>query len=288
MGAGGRERGDARYGDDSQTAEARADAALVLGLLPREPAGVAALLAGAGKGAAPVRVATMQSLARVYEEAGGGLEKALAEGGDDARVGDLARAIGLAATRFGGKPEAAAALATAWERGKGGDYAVKLRLVRAMGDVGDNKLAGALAEAARDADPIGAHGGGDRGRARAGRRGDGARGRQRDADAGVRKAALSAAGTRPDAVELGTHALASDGWPMVRREARRGAGAGLPRSRRGARDRSSMPSRARARRWPAPIRRRRCGARRWRRSAIAAACRWRRSRACSPEKRQPM
>ena len=35
---------------------------------------------------------------------------ALAEGGDDARVGDLARAIGLAATRFGGKPEAAAAL----------------------------------------------------------------------------------------------------------------------------------------------------------------------------------
>ena len=218
MGAAGAKEAIRVYGDESQTAEARADAALVLGLLPGERAGVEALVAGAGKGAPQVRGATMQALARVSDAAGGAVEKALSDGGDDARVGDLARALGLAATRYGAKPEAAAALSAAWERAKAGPFALKLRLVRAMGDVSDTKLAGALAEAARDPAPevraaavaSAARVPGGAATVRAG---------AVDADPGVRKAALAASGTRPDAVELGAHALAGDGWPMVRREA---------------------------------------------------------------------
>ncbi|HEX9104054.1 MAG TPA: hypothetical protein VF997_17705, partial [Polyangia bacterium] len=40
-----------------------------------------------------------------------------------------------------------------------------------------------------------------------------------DVDAGVRKAALTAAGTRPDAVALAAPALGADAWPMVRHAA---------------------------------------------------------------------
>jgi hypothetical protein len=226
MGAAGAKEAIRVYADESQTAEARADAARVLGLLPKERAAVDALVAGAGKGEPPVRAATMASLARVYDDAGGALERelvnsseqALGEGGSADRVGDLARALGLAAHRFGARPEAAAAIATAWTRTKPDDFALRLRLVRAMGDVGDTKLAGALAEAARDADPIvraaavssAARVPGGAATVRAG---------ASDADAGVRKAALAVAGTRPDGLELGAHALAADAWPMVRHAA---------------------------------------------------------------------
>ena len=227
MGEAGAREAIRVYGDDSQTAEARADAALVLGQLPRERAAVEALVGGAGKGAPEVRVATMQSLSRVYEAADGAVERALVEGGDATRMGDLARAIGFAAQRFGARPEMAAALSTVWARvhatgangtGASDDAALRLRLVRAMGDVGDDKLAGALAEAARDPEPTvraaavtaAAREAGGAATVRAG---------AADADAGVRKAALAVAGTRPDAVELGTRALAGDGWPMVRHAA---------------------------------------------------------------------
>ncbi|HEX8953578.1 MAG TPA: HEAT repeat domain-containing protein, partial [Polyangia bacterium] len=81
MGAAGGKEAIRVYSDESQTAEARADAALVLGQLPRERAGIDALVAGAGKGAPPVREATMQSLARVYQEAGGAIERELVGGG---------------------------------------------------------------------------------------------------------------------------------------------------------------------------------------------------------------
>ena len=147
MGAAGAKEAIRVYGDESQTEEARADAALVLGRLPKERAAIDALVAGAGKGAPSVRAATMASLARVYDEAGGAIEHALVDGGAPDRTGDLARALGLAARRFGARPEAAAALATAWARApRLDDFALRLRLVRAMGDVGDTKLAGALAE----------------------------------------------------------------------------------------------------------------------------------------------
>ena len=49
----------------------------------------------------------------------------------------LARALGLGASRFGARPEVAAALAAAWQRARSGSFTVKLRLVRAMGDVAD-------------------------------------------------------------------------------------------------------------------------------------------------------
>ncbi len=230
MGAAGAREAIRVYGDESQTAEARADAALVLGQLPREPAAIDALVAGAGKGAPAVRTATMKSLARVYDDAGGAIERALVDsagaiggrpgdgGAAVARVGDLARALGLAAVRFGARPESTAALATVWERARTSEFALKLRLVRAMGDVGDSKLAGGLAEAARDADPVvraasvtaAARVPGGAATVRVG---------TGDADPGVRKAALAAAGTRPDAVELGGRALAGDAWPMVRHAA---------------------------------------------------------------------
>lgn len=218
MGAAGAREAIRVYRDDSQTAEARADAALVLGQLGHERAAIDALVAGAGQGPPVVRAATMQSLARVYDEAGGAIDEALAAGGDEARVGDLARALGVAATRFGARPETVAALSAAWDKARDAAFALKLRLVRAIGDVGDTKLAGALAEAARDADPVvraaavtaAARVPGGAATVRAG---------AKDADAGVRKAALASAGTRPDAVELAAPALAGDAWPLVRREA---------------------------------------------------------------------
>src|SRR6185312_14202071 len=179
MGAAGAKEASRIYGDESQTAEARADAALVLAELGGQAEAVSALVDGAGKGPPAVREATMAALAHVYDAAGGAIERALVEATDEARAGDLARAIGLAA-HGSARPEATAALSTAWEKHKGGGFALKLRLVRAMGDVGDTKLAGALAEAAKD----------------------------------------PAAEVRaPAATELGVHALVGDAWPMVRRTA---------------------------------------------------------------------
>ena len=100
----------------------------------------------------------MVSLVRVYDAAGGAVERALVEAAaaTTARVGDLARALGLAAARGGARPEATAATAASPRLGADDsrhEFALRLRLVRAMGDVGDATLAAALAEAARDARP---------------------------------------------------------------------------------------------------------------------------------------
>jgi len=217
MGAAGAKEAIRIYGDESQTAEARADAALVLAELGGQAEAVSALVDGAGKGPPAVREATMAALAHVYDAAGGAIERALVEATDEARAGDLARAIGLAA-HGSARPEATAALSTAWEKHKGGGFALKLRLVRAMGDVGDTKLAGALAEAAKDpaaevraaAVTAAARNPGGAATVRAG---------ASDADAGVRKAAMTAATGTPAAAELGVHALVGDAWPMVRRTA---------------------------------------------------------------------
>ena len=157
MGAAGAKEAIRVYGDESQTAEARADAALVLGELGGQRAAIDALVAGAGKGPPAVREATMVSLVRVYDAAGGAVERALAEApaGDEARVGDLARALGRAAARGGARPAttATAALAAAWTRTKPTEFALRLRLVRAMGDVADGALAATLADAAHDSAP---------------------------------------------------------------------------------------------------------------------------------------
>ncbi|HEY2745479.1 MAG TPA: hypothetical protein VGL86_12675 [Polyangia bacterium] len=223
MGAAGAKEAIRVYGDESQTAEARADAALVLGQLGGVPEAATALVAGAGKGDAVVRAATMQSLARVYRAAPALVESALVESSaataaDEGRVGDLARSIGMAARRGVARPEGAAAIASAWARAPKDGFALRLRLVRAVGDLGDPKLAGALGEAAHDraaevraaAMTAAARVSGAAATVQAG---------AGDADAGVRKAALAAASGTADALPLGTRALGGDAWPMVRRTA---------------------------------------------------------------------
>ena len=69
------------YGDASQTGEARADAAMVLGLAAANADAAQALVGGAGAGAPVVRVATMRALVRVYHQAPETLEAALVAGG---------------------------------------------------------------------------------------------------------------------------------------------------------------------------------------------------------------
>ena len=243
----------------------------------------------------------MQSLARAYDDAGGALERELASvrwrspvpgGGTSEQRCLPARwpirsAIWRARSAWRRSVSARGPRRRRRSRRRGAtqpsDFALRLRLVRAMGDVADTQLAGALAEAARDRDPVvrvaavaaAARVAGGAATVRAG---------ASDADAGVRRAALAAAGSRPDGLELATQALGADAWPMVRHAAAealaRACAASTPR-RAG---RSSAPSAAAARRWPAPTRPKRSGARRWPRSATAPTCRWRPSLRFSPSR----
>lgn len=209
MGAAGEREAVRVYGDASQTSEARADAAAVLGRVA--DAGAAdALVAGAGGGDAQVRVATMRALTMRCAEAPA-MATALAAGGDDARVGDLARA--LAHCRAAAP---AAAIVDAWRRTRPQQFALRLRLVRALGDCGDARAQVALAEAARDDDAVV--------RAEAVRAAgpsavELARTAARDRDPSVRRAALVTLGGGADVAPLADEALAHDGWPMVRRAA---------------------------------------------------------------------
>lgn len=224
MGAAGAREAIRVYGDAAQAGEARADAATVLGLVPGNAEALAALLAGAGSGEPAVRVATMHALARAYADAPAAVERALVAGGADARVGDLARAIGAADRRGGARPEATAALATAWRRTTPSQFELRLRLVRAIGDAGDAGALGPLGEAARDGEPV-LRAAAASAAARVGGGAAIARGVAGDGDAGVRRAALVALAGRPDAAELDEAALGRDGWPMVRRAAAASLGA---------------------------------------------------------------
>jgi HEAT repeat protein len=228
MGPGGVREAVRIYGDGSQTAEARMDAATVLAARSDDAAAGAALVAGAGRGEPGVRTATMRGLAALYLRAPERVEAALATGGgggasrddDERRVGDLARALGLARRV---RPEGVAALASAWSRG--GGFALRLRLVRAMGEIGDPRFAPSLAQAAGDAEPVlraaavgaaGALGGAGEPIVRQG---------LGDRDPGVRHAALATAGHLGDVGARAAEALGHDGWPMVRRAAAERLGA---------------------------------------------------------------
>ena len=84
MGAAGAREAIRVYGDESQTAEARARCgAGARAWCARERAAVDALVGGAGKGAPAVRVATMQSLSRVYDDGGRRRSSARSSTADD-------------------------------------------------------------------------------------------------------------------------------------------------------------------------------------------------------------
>lgn len=224
MGAAGAAEAVRVFSDATQTSEARADAATVLGRLASRPEAVAALVGGAGTGEPPVRLATMQALALAYRTAPETIEAGLTAGGDDARLGDLARAIGMAARGGPARPQAADALLATWQRAAASRFELRLRLVRAMGDLGDARLLPAVTEASRDGDPIVRAAAATAAKHLAGGRpllvhaaGDG--------DPGVRRAALTALGGAGEAVTLDENALLHDGWPMVRRAAADGLGA---------------------------------------------------------------
>lgn len=211
------------YGDETQTAQARIDAAAVLGRTEADDAGTRALLDGAGRGEPPVRQATMDALSRRFAAAHEPLKTALLAGGPEERIGDLARALGMAARRGPVPPDAGAALLTTWKKTAPSRFALRLRLVRAMGDLADVNLLPALSEAAGDAEPVlrqaavraaaAIHGGQALVQRAA-----------KDADPGVRRVAFTTLGGGGQAVELGVAALGHDGWPMVRQAAAEGLG----------------------------------------------------------------
>jgi HEAT repeat protein len=221
------------YGDATQAAEARADAATVLGRVPG-PTAVAALLAHAGQGEPLVRAAAMRAMARQF--AAGSTEpfwKVLDEARGEAATGDVARAVAPVAREANAdvRRGTAAVLRTAAAKTRGAQqFAGQLRVLRAIGDLGAEELLPTVREAARDREPVlraaaataAAHIAGGDAIARAA---------VTDADAGVRKAALLALGARAAAgapqaspaeathAPLAAQALADDAWPMVRHAA---------------------------------------------------------------------
>jgi hypothetical protein len=201
LGAAGAAEGLRVYRDVSQAADARADAARILGLVGGE-AGVAALLDGAGAAEAEVRLATLKAL----EAAGQGppIAAALKTAKCDLRAGILARALGRV-----DKARAAEPLADLWRRcAAGADFPLKLRLVRAAGDAG---LTLVLSEAVQDREPLIRQVAVEAGSRPV------AQTALADADPGVRRAALGA--LDPALVTPVENALATDRWPMVRRAA---------------------------------------------------------------------
>ncbi|HEX4458816.1 MAG TPA: hypothetical protein VIA18_12655 [Polyangia bacterium] len=219
------------FADESQTGEARADAATVLGLAGGATA-FAALTAGAGHGDGGVRAASMQALTRRFGSNPAAVFAALGKvaGHDDDATGDLARVIGRAAAQSTARDDAAAALIAAWSATAPTHFAARLRLLRALGDLGHAAALPTVSEAAHDADPI------LRATAvSAAARLDGgaaiAKAAVADADPGVRKAAVMALGGRPEGVAESEAALGNDAWPMVRHAAADALGAACAASR---------------------------------------------------------
>ncbi len=214
------------FADDSQTGEARADAATVLGLAGGATA-LAALTAGAGHGDGGVRAASMLALTRRFAADPAAILAALgkAAGHDDDATGDLARVIGRAAAdKSAARDDAAAALVAAWSATAPTHFAARLRLLRAMGDLGHAAALPIASAAAHDADPT------LRANAvNAAARLEGgaaiARAAVNDGDPGVRKAAIVALAGRADGVAEAEAALGRDAWPMVRHAAADALGA---------------------------------------------------------------
>jgi HEAT repeat protein len=223
--------------DKSQSAEARADALTVLGDIAvadaqQVPTAIDLLLAAAGNGEPGLRLAAMKALARATAEAKGAsgrIAAALpARLGQHEFVGDVARALAQGAARLpvAERGAVAAALEQAWPEGRD-DFALRLRLIRAIATLGEARLLPALKAAGDDRDPVlraeavGAAASLPDGLALAvAHLGDG--------DAGVRRAAATALAAHPSAsaLPLLTRALQADSWPMVRHAAADGLGAG--------------------------------------------------------------
>jgi HEAT repeat protein len=236
LGAAGVEEARRLYGDPTQSVDARADAAQVLGA-SATPSGLAleALLAGAGRGEPSLRAATQAALAKAAAAdaaAAAALARALSQtgAGEAARIGDLARALAKGARKSEASTAAARAISAAWSAAPADGFALRVRLVRAAGELGDASLLAALEEAARDRDPV-------LRRTAAAAAVDvpgGAALLERaaaDEDAGVRRAAVSALAQRlePASARMLEHALVQDHWPMVRRAAAEGLGGGCAR-----------------------------------------------------------
>jgi hypothetical protein len=213
--------------DPAQAPEARADAARVLGRVARdEPRFGRALLDGKSQDR-EVRAATREALTQAGTANPSVLEALIAAleaaGSDGARAGDLGRALGRAARGGPSAARAAQALATAYRAASG--FEPRLRLLRAMADLGDAALAPLVDEVARhDPDEV------LRWAATQAAAALGAAGRPSlvaaaaDGDPRVRKQALGALADG----KLLLPALAGDRWPMVRRAAAEALGNACP------------------------------------------------------------
>jgi HEAT repeat protein len=240
LGANGVTEAARVYADESQTPEAHADAAEVLGELAGTTvagadAAARALIAGAGRGGPAVRGATVKALGKagVRNNKVGGLivadlKQALQANGtgehgakpaDENRLADLARALGVAGAGLVDKAEAARVLVELLHARN--EFDVQYKTLRALGDLGDPSAASALGEATRSKDEVLRWAATES----AARLGAGARpvvlASARDQDPRVRLAALSGLGSSPgdDGVHAAEEALARDAWPMVRRAA---------------------------------------------------------------------
>jgi HEAT repeat protein len=156
----------ALYTDDSETEEARADAASTLGrfaatLAHRSPPNVekslAILMEGAGRGSAPLRQATREALGAAGTSASVAtrLAHALAtevQGRkaadlDEARVIDLVVPLGQVS---GNSPEVARPLLAVWQIAPPSSFELRLRLLRALGRAGGAGAAAVLGAAVRE------------------------------------------------------------------------------------------------------------------------------------------
>jgi HEAT repeat protein len=237
LGQPGLDEGKRILEDASQSSEARADAAKLVGTVAiadwhLTQAAIDVLMAAAGKGEPPVRKAVMGALSRTTAEMKGAsarIAAALASSSRDRELtADVARALALGAARLPADDRATvvAALELAWQHAHD-DFALRLRLIRAMGTLGDARLLPPLITVVKDPDEV------LRAEAvtAAAAIPDGlapARTLIDDSDAGVRHAAATALAAHPQATAqpLLTHALQNDAWPMVRRAAAEGLGAG--------------------------------------------------------------
>ncbi|HEY7956262.1 MAG TPA: HEAT repeat domain-containing protein [Polyangia bacterium] len=230
LGAAGATEAARIFTANEQAEGARADAAEILGAIAGagadgQEAAIRALVDGAGRGDQAVRAAAQQALA----EAGArnpavtrAIIAAIPSGGTAERSGDLARALGTAARRAKEplRTEAQAQLVSAWPKAE--SFALKLRLLRAVGDLGspaggasaliskvarqdpDEVLRFTAVEAASALD-------GESGRAIL-------RASVSDRDPRVRRTALGGLAAHPDGetAALFTSALGHDAWPIVR------------------------------------------------------------------------
>jgi HEAT repeat protein len=246
LGAGGGTEAARVFADESQTPEAHADAAEVLGLIaattgPGADPAARALVAGAGRGDAQVRRATVRALGAAGAANPATAALLLAElklagtvpAGEHARpvderhAADLARAVGASGRGLADRGEAVRALSELLRGRK--EFDVQYKTVRALGDLGDGAAAAALLEAARSGDEVVRWAAVES----AARLPSGA-GRAtvmqgvHDADPRVRLAGLSGLGAPPgeDGVSVAEEALRHDVWPMVRRAAAETLGAG--------------------------------------------------------------